>query len=90
VPFVAMILKNIRLSFFIVYNLSADDRASAIAGIAALLAGGRLTHNIAQKLPLERIAEAHDLVERGKAIGNVIVQISRSTTQSNSTRGLLR
>jgi NADPH:quinone reductase len=75
VPFVPMILKNIRLGFFIVYNLNEDDRASGIAGITALLAGNHLTHNIAQRVPLERIAEAHEMVEQGKAIGNVIVRI---------------
>ena len=75
VPFVPMILKNIRMSFFIVYNLNDDDRARAIAGLTELLANDQLTHNIAQRLPLDRIAEAHDLVEQGKAIGNVVVQI---------------
>jgi NADPH2:quinone reductase len=75
VPFVPMILKNIRMSFFIVYNLNDDDRAKAIAGLTELLANDQLTHNIAQRMPLERIADAHDLVEHGKAIGNVVVQI---------------
>jgi NADPH2:quinone reductase len=75
VPFVPMILKNIRLRFFIVYNLNADNRASAISGLTALLAGAHLAHSIGQKFPLERIAEAHDLVERGDAIGKVIVRI---------------
>jgi NADPH2:quinone reductase len=36
---------------------------------------GRLTHNIAQRLPLDRIAEAHELVEGGRALGNVVLQI---------------
>ena len=76
VPFVPLILKNIRLSFFIVYNLSYEDRARAVADLANLLAGGKLIHNIAQRVPLDRIADAHDLVEQGKAIGNVVVQIA--------------
>ena len=76
VPFVPMILKNTRMSFFIVYNLNEDVRASAISGLTTLLVRDQLTHNIAQKLPLDRIAEAHDLVEQGKAIGNVVVQIA--------------
>jgi len=75
VPFVPMILKNIRLRFFIVYNLGPDDRARALAGINTLLAQGRLIHNIAQRLPLERIAEGHELVESGRAIGNVVLEI---------------
>lgn len=76
VPFVPAILKNIRLRFFIVYNLSSADRTAAIADLTALLEQGSLIHNIAARLPLERIAEAHELVESGKAVGNVVVSIS--------------
>jgi NADPH:quinone reductase len=75
VPFVPMILKNVRLRFFIVYNLSVADRTAALNGLTDLLKKGRLTHNIAQRLPLERIAEAHELVESGRATGNVVLQI---------------
>jgi NADPH2:quinone reductase len=68
-------MKNIRYRFFIVYNLSAADRASAIHGVTELLAAGKLQHNIAARLPLEQIAEAHELVESGKATGNVVVSV---------------
>ena len=75
VPFVPSILKNIRLRFFIVYNLSAGDRTAALAGLSALLEEGALMHNIAARLPLERIAEAHELVESGRAIGNIVLSV---------------
>jgi NADPH2:quinone reductase len=41
-----------------------------------LLVAGRLTHNIGARLPLERIAEAHELIERGRVVGNVILQVA--------------
>lgn len=75
VPFFASILKNVRYQFFIVYNLSEADRARALDGLARLLEGGRLRHNVAARLPLARIAEAHELVESGRAAGNVVVDI---------------
>ncbi len=75
VPFVPMILKNVRLAFFIVYNLDDADRAGAITGITALLAHDQLVHNIAHRVPFEQVAEAHDLVESGRAVGNVVVRI---------------
>ncbi|PWT75392.1 MAG: NADPH:quinone reductase [Proteobacteria bacterium] len=75
VPFLAAIVKNIRLRFFIVYNLTASDRASAIADLTRLLESRRLTHNIAARLPLPRISEAHELVEHGRTLGNVVVEI---------------
>lgn len=75
VPFVAAILKNVRLRFFIVYDLAPDDRALAIAELTSLLRANRLVHNIAARLPLAQIAEAHDLVEHGEAIGNVVLEL---------------
>jgi len=73
VPFFPAILKNARLQFFIVYNLSDADRKSGLAGVTALLAQDRLKHNVDGRLPLARIAEAHELVESGQAIGNVVI-----------------
>jgi NADPH2:quinone reductase len=75
VPFVPAILKNVRLLFFIVYHLTPADRARAIDGLTALLGAGALQHNVAVRLPLERIAEAHELVESGRVLGNVVVDV---------------
>jgi len=76
VPFFPSIVKNIRVRFFIVYNLTTADRAAAIAQLTAWLRDGHLQHNITARLPLDSIAEAHELVEGGRAIGNVVLQIS--------------
>jgi len=75
VPFVPAILKNVNIAFFIVYNLSPEDRKRAIVGLTALLEHGALQHNIAARLPLARIAEAHEMVESGSATGNVVVEV---------------
>jgi NADPH:quinone reductase-like Zn-dependent oxidoreductase len=34
----------------------------------------RIRHRIAAEYPLERIAEAHEAVEQGRVIGNVVVK----------------
>ncbi|HWM92450.1 MAG TPA: NADPH:quinone reductase [Thermoanaerobaculia bacterium] len=75
VPFVPAIIKNVRLRFFIVYNLNLDDRTRAVTDLTHLLATDSLKHNIAARLPLERIAEAHELVEQGRAVGNVVLRV---------------
>jgi NADPH2:quinone reductase len=75
VPFLPLILKNVRLRFFIVYNLAPGDRAAAVAGLNALLESGRLSHNVAARLPLDAVAEAHELVERGAVAGNVVIHM---------------
>ena len=73
--FSPLILKNIGLRFFIVYNLTDEDRLRAVRQLDSWLERDELIHNIAQRLPLERIADAHDMVEQGRAIGNVVLAI---------------
>ncbi len=75
VPFLPAILKNVLVRFFIVYNLTPEDRARAVADLTRLLEAGALSHNISARLPLERIAEAHELVEQGRAAGNVVLEV---------------
>ena len=75
VPFRPSILKNLRYRFFIVFNLTARDRAAAHAGVARLLAAGSLRHHLGPSFALEDIAEAHLAVERG-ALGNVVVEMA--------------
>ena len=71
--FFPLIAKNLQFKFFIVYNLTAEDRARATSTLTDLLTKGKLIHNIAARMPLADIAKAHELVESGKAIGNVVV-----------------
>lgn len=75
VPFSPAIRKGVHMYFFIVYNLPADIRDHAIADLSLLLKGNHLIHNIAARLQLAQIAEAHDLVERGQVKGNVVLEI---------------
>ncbi len=75
VPFLPSILKNVRYRFFIVYNLLARDRDLAIADLTALMDAGRLQHNVAVRLPLSAVVEAHELVEQGRAPGQVVLEV---------------
>jgi NADPH2:quinone reductase len=75
VPFLPAILGNVTLRFFIVYNLAPGDRARAQADVAELLAADRLSHNIAMRLPLEEIVQAHELIEQGGLRGNLVLEI---------------
>lgn len=79
VPFVPAIIKMAGFRFFIVYNLAAEDRRRAEAELTRLLAEQRLIHIIAARLPLGRIVEAHETVEQGRAIGNVILDLTVQT-----------
>ena len=70
-----LMLNSISLHLFLVYELSAADRAAGLTELGELLESGRLMHAVGRRLPLEAVAEAHELVERGEVIGNVVLDI---------------
>lgn len=72
-----MMQNSIDLRLFLIYEISESDRTSGIAEINRLLYEKRLIHTIARRLPLNDIAEAHEIVERGDAIGNVVLEMSQ-------------
>ncbi|MFV8833706.1 NADPH:quinone reductase [Aquisalimonas sp.] len=74
-PFFPSILKNVLLQFFIVYNLPEADHRAAIDGVMELLQRDALRHRVAERRPLEQIAEAHALVEQGQVVGNVVLEL---------------
>jgi NADPH2:quinone reductase len=76
VPFYPLIVKNLQLKFFMVYHLTAADRARATSTLTRLLERGALQHLIDQRLPLSEIAAAHERVESGQAVGNVVLHVA--------------
>ncbi len=74
-PFFPLIAKNLQLRCFIVYHLEPADRERAQAALTRMLARGALRHNIAARLPLRDIVAAHELVESGAAVGNVVLDL---------------
>jgi NADPH:quinone reductase len=57
------------------FNIPPEARAAGQAAIAELAARGVLRVAVGAALPLERIAEAHALVEAGRTIGNVVLTV---------------
>jgi len=74
-PFFPLIVRNVSLGFFIVYNLPPAARQHAQATLDGYLERGALVHNIALRVPLAQIVRAHEAVEQGAVTGNVVVQI---------------
>lgn len=75
IPFWPLLFKNVVLRVVGSDDLPADAERAAITDISACLAAGRLRPAIASRLPLERIADAHELVERGGSSGHVLLDI---------------
>ena len=75
IPASFCLVNSIRLQFMLVYELTADERVRAIDDVTAMLKANALVHNVAARLPLKDIVAAHRLVEDGKAIGNVVINL---------------
>jgi NADPH2:quinone reductase len=75
IPAQSLLVNGIRLQFIYVYELTAAERNSAVNGITRMLENRTLINNVALTLPLNDIAAAHEAVEQGKAMGNVVVTL---------------
>lgn len=71
----AVLFNSYTIKFFLVYELKPEDRRAALSELTRLLESGVLKHAIGPRFPLKDIAAAHEAVEGGKAIGNVIVDV---------------
>ncbi|MBL6076609.1 NADPH:quinone reductase [Belnapia sp. T18] len=73
VNFGAAIMKGIALRFFIVYELTPAQRATALGALAPWLERGLIRHAVAAHAPLADCAAAQDAVEKGAYIGNLVL-----------------
>ena len=74
-PAIFCLLHSICVEFFLVYTLDTAQRAAAVAGLSTMLEANALIHNIGAVMPLADIVQAHEAVESGKMIGNVVLTI---------------
>ena len=74
VPFGPMLWGALTLQLFLVYELRPEERTEAEAVLHKIQADDTLIHTVGARFPLEKIAEAHEAVEAGGVIGNVILE----------------
>lgn len=65
---------QITLRYIFVYELTEAERIRTIAEIMHLMNAKRLIHNVAAAYPLDELVAAHEAVEKGTAVGNVVVR----------------
>jgi NADPH2:quinone reductase len=76
IPFQFLLQNSITLRFFLVYLMRQAQRERATADITRMLTRNELIHNVAQTFDLDNLVAAHEAVEAGKTIGNVVVTIA--------------
>ena len=67
------LVNAIAIRFFLCYELNAAERERAVTGITRALEQGRLVNRTEAPFPLAEIAAAHEAVEQGRGVGNIVV-----------------
>lgn len=75
IPFYGLVYKNVTVHYVLVYMMPKEAHQKAAEDITTCLKAG-LHHVIAQRFPLSQIAAAHEMMESGKAVGNLVVEIA--------------
>ncbi|HYL31957.1 MAG TPA: NADPH:quinone reductase [Stellaceae bacterium] len=75
VPFTAMLMKDLTVRFVLIYEVPQNARDHAARDINRLIAAAKLKHQIAEIFPLTRVAEAHERMEEGRAVGKLLIRL---------------
>ena len=75
IPSQFLLVNGITLQYIFVYELTKAERERTVSDITRMLEQKTLINNVALTLPLSDIVAAHEVVEQGKMLGNVVVKI---------------
>ena len=74
-PFRTMMFMDLTVRMVIVYAMPEEAKAKAVADTQAALTEDGLQHRIAETLPFDQMAKAHEIIEEGSVRGCVVVTI---------------
>lgn len=75
VPFRPFLAKDITIRFVLVYVMPVDAKLAAIGAISECLEAGSLRHQIYREYSMDEAADAHEAIEQGRNVGNVVIRI---------------
>jgi NADPH2:quinone reductase len=76
IPLTSFLRNAVTLKYIYVYELSSAERAAAVAAITHSLEASALINNVGATFHLVDIVAAHEAVEGGKVLGNVVLRLS--------------
>jgi NADPH2:quinone reductase len=76
INFRAMLFNSFTLSFFLVYDIPEDQREPCVHILNDMLKNQQLIHSIGAEFTLDQVIQAHETVEAGKTIGNLVINIA--------------
>ena len=74
-PFRTMMFMDLTVRMVIVYAMPQEAKAKAVADTQAALAEDGLQHRVAETLPFDQMAKAHEIIGAGDVRGCVVVTI---------------
>jgi NADPH2:quinone reductase len=75
IPFRPFLARDVTVRFVLVYVMPREAKMAAIGAITECLQAGVLRHHVYREYEMAEAAEAHDAIESGKSLGNVVVKI---------------
>lgn len=73
--FRSWLFRSVAVKLFLVYDLTLDQRRAALNGLNEMLQHNKLTHMIGKHYDLVDAAAAHEAVQNGSVVGNVVITI---------------
>jgi len=74
--FRSQLFKSIQYKFMLVYDLKQADRTACLQELTQMLQAQSLQHAVGERFALADIASAHERVESGQVVGNVVIDVS--------------
>jgi len=75
-PHYTLMLLNVNIRLVFIYTIPDEAKREACADIVRVCEEGFLRHSIGPKFSLDEVAAAHEMIESGKFIGNVVLDIA--------------
>ena len=63
-------------SAFLIYSINQNFRKELINGLSKMLNENSLKHMVTKTFSIDNIIEAHEAMESGNIIGNIVVEVS--------------
>lgn len=74
-PFRPWLFQSLGVKFFLVYDLLPSDRRHAVTRLSQMLADQHLQLSIGARFALGEVVQAHQAVEAGQTVGNVVIAL---------------
>mgnify|MGYP001346840097 FL=1 len=74
-PFYNLMFKGVKIDTFLIYSIEKKFREELLNGLSELLNQNSLKHMISQTYSIDDVVNAHEAMESGSVIGNIVIEI---------------